>query len=84
MALAVAAHRRLITTAERVDDGRRGAPAGPGWTVGHVLAHLARNADGHTRRLEGALKGREVARYPAVTRSARARSRPGPAGRSRS
>ncbi len=65
MALAVAAHRRLITTAERVDDGAARRPSRlPGWTVGHVLAHLARNADGHTRRLEGALRGREVARYP--------------------
>jgi maleylpyruvate isomerase len=38
--------------------------------VGHVLTHLARNADGHARRLEGALRGEDVARYPG-----------GPAGR---
>jgi maleylpyruvate isomerase len=36
----------------------------PGWTVGHVVAHVARNADSHTRRLRGALAGEEVARYP--------------------
>jgi maleylpyruvate isomerase len=63
--LARAAHRRLIATAERIDDrGARRPTRLPGWTVGHVLTHLARNADGHTRRLEGALQGREVARYP--------------------
>ncbi len=36
----------------------------PGWTIGHVLTHLARNADGHTRRLEGALRGEDLPRYP--------------------
>ena len=35
----------------------------PGWTVGHVLTHLARNADAHTRRLSGALNGRDVPKY---------------------
>jgi maleylpyruvate isomerase len=33
-----------------------------------VLTHLARNADGHTRRLEGALRGEDVPRYPGGTR----------------
>lgn len=36
----------------------------PGWTVGHVLTHLARNADSHARRLSGALEGQDVPRYP--------------------
>ncbi|MFN2518336.1 MAG: maleylpyruvate isomerase family mycothiol-dependent enzyme [Jatrophihabitantaceae bacterium] len=36
----------------------------PGWTRGHVLAHIARNADGITRTLSGALRGEIVARYP--------------------
>lgn len=35
----------------------------PTWTVGHVLTHLARNADGHSRRLQGALLGRDVPKY---------------------
>lgn len=36
----------------------------PGWTRGHVLTHLARNADGISRTLAGALRGEAVARYP--------------------
>lgn len=35
----------------------------PGWTVGHVLTHLARNADAHSRRLAGALNGEDVPKY---------------------
>jgi maleylpyruvate isomerase len=60
-----AAHRRLIATVNGLDDGTVQSPSVlPGWTVGHVLTHLARNADGHARRLEGALRGEEVRRYP--------------------
>jgi maleylpyruvate isomerase len=36
----------------------------PDWTRGHVLAHLARNADGIARTLSGALRGEHLARYP--------------------
>jgi len=36
----------------------------PGWTLGQVVAHVARNADSHTRRLQGAFRNEEVARYP--------------------
>src|SRR5579875_4123016 len=64
-ALCVAAHARLLATARRLTDDQARAPSRlPGWTVGHVLTHLARNADGHTLRLEGALRGEEVPRYP--------------------
>lgn len=35
----------------------------PGWSVGHVLTHLASNADAHAQRLEGALKGEDVPKY---------------------
>lgn len=35
----------------------------PGWTIGHVLTHLARNADAHARRLIGALNGQDVPKY---------------------
>lgn len=59
-----AAHRRLgAAVAELQDETVRRPSRLPGWTVGHVLTHLARNADGHARRLEGALRGEEVARY---------------------
>ena len=33
------------------------------WSVGHVLTHIARNADSVTRRLEGAAQGRVVDQY---------------------
>lgn len=36
----------------------------PGWTVGHVLAHVARNADSHRRRTEAALRAEIVEQYP--------------------
>lgn len=36
----------------------------PGWTVGHVLTHLARNADSFVRILQGAAEGREAHQYP--------------------
>jgi maleylpyruvate isomerase len=35
----------------------------PGWTVGHVLTHLARNADSMTRALAAAERGETVERY---------------------
>jgi maleylpyruvate isomerase len=35
-----------------------------GWTRGHVLTHIARNADGIARTLEGALRGEILERYP--------------------
>ena len=34
-----------------------------GWTVGHVLTHLARNADSHRRRAEAAASGIVVEQY---------------------
>ena len=36
----------------------------PGWTVGHVATHIARNADGHTRMLEAAMRGEIDRMYP--------------------
>ncbi len=36
----------------------------PGWTVGHVLAHIARNADSHTRVLQAANRGEVAEQYP--------------------
>jgi len=35
----------------------------PGWTVGHVLTHVARNAESHVRILEGALAGEHLQQY---------------------
>jgi maleylpyruvate isomerase len=36
----------------------------PGWTVGHVLTHLARNADGYRRMVEAANAGDISLQYP--------------------
>jgi maleylpyruvate isomerase len=35
----------------------------PGWTVGHVLTHVARNADSHRRRADAAVAGEIVEQY---------------------
>lgn len=59
------AHRRLEATVASIDDeGARRPSLLPGWTVGHVMTHLARNAESHARMLAGALAGRAVEQYP--------------------
>jgi maleylpyruvate isomerase len=45
------------------DDDVRRPSLLPDWTVGHVLAHLARNADSVVRRLEGAMRGEVADQY---------------------
>jgi maleylpyruvate isomerase len=45
------------------EDVRRASPL-PGWTVGHVLTHVARNADSHTRRTEAAARNEMIDQYP--------------------
>jgi maleylpyruvate isomerase len=51
--------------AQRWADADMAAPiALPNWTRGHVLTHIARNADGIARALSGALRGETVKRYP--------------------
>lgn len=60
-----AAHRRLEGTLRALDDAALRLPSElPGWTVGHVLTHLARNAESHLRILDAALEGRAVEQYP--------------------
>lgn len=46
------------------DDGVRAPSACEGWTRGHILAHLARNADGLGNLLEWARTGVETPAYP--------------------
>jgi maleylpyruvate isomerase len=59
-----AAHARLIETLADIDDAIVAQPSRlPGWTVGHVLTHLARNADSHVRLLEGAAAGKVADQY---------------------
>jgi len=59
-----ASHQRLLTAIDELtdDDCRTQSPLS-GWTRGHVLNHLARNADSHTRMFEAATRGDEVEQY---------------------
>jgi maleylpyruvate isomerase len=58
------AHARLqLSVAQLSDEAILASSNLPGWTVGHVLTHLARNADAHARRLEGTLRGEDVPKY---------------------
>jgi maleylpyruvate isomerase len=42
----------------------RGPSSLPGWSVGHVLTHVARNADSHLRRARAAERGEIIDQYP--------------------
>ena len=46
------------------DADMRAPCALPGWTVGHLLTHVARNADSHVLRAHGATRGEVVDQYP--------------------
>jgi maleylpyruvate isomerase len=60
-----AAHALVLRTIEglRDDDARRPSLL-PDWSVGHVLTHLARNADSHVHMIDGALLGEVRWQYP--------------------
>lgn len=59
-----ASHRRLSATLDGLDDATVRRPSRlPDWTVGHVLTHLARNADSHVRILDAATRGEMVEQY---------------------
>jgi maleylpyruvate isomerase len=58
------ATEHLLRTAADLDPAAVSAPSLlPGWTVGHVLTHLARNADAYTNLLTGARTGAKIAAY---------------------
>ena len=60
----VAAEARLRETiATLTDDDVRRPSLLPDWTMGHVLTHVARNADSHVRMAEGAARGETVWQY---------------------
>ncbi|MFB4308339.1 maleylpyruvate isomerase family mycothiol-dependent enzyme [Actinomadura sp. GTD37] len=62
-----AATRALLASAARLDDADVRAPSLlPGWTRGHVLTHVARNADGGARLLTWARTGVESYEYPSL------------------
>ncbi len=63
-----AAHRTLEEHLVGLSDEQARRPSLlPDWTVGHVLNHLARNADGLRLLLEGAQRGEVVEMYPALS-----------------
>ena len=60
-----AATRRLAATAAGLTDAQAREPSRlPGWSRGHVLTHLARNADGLRNLLIWARTGVETPQYP--------------------
>ena len=62
---AAAAHARLVAHLATLTDAQAAQPSLlPGWSIGHVLTHLARNADSHVGMLQAANEGRAAAQYP--------------------
>ncbi|MEW9531202.1 maleylpyruvate isomerase family mycothiol-dependent enzyme [Microbispora sp. NPDC049125] len=62
--LAESTERLLATVAKLTDDDLRAPSLLPGWSRGHVLAHVARNADGHVNLLTWARTGVPTPQYP--------------------
>ncbi len=66
LANVTAAEQRFIgeVTTRVVDDATAARPSRlPGWTVGHVLTHIARNADSCSRRVGAAMKNETAEQY---------------------
>lgn len=58
------AHIKLRAAIAGLTDDQVGLPSLlPDWTVGHVLTHIARNADGMIRRISAALSNETVDQY---------------------
>jgi maleylpyruvate isomerase len=58
------AHAALLDDLEGLTDEEARRPSLlAGWTVGHLLTHIARNADSVQRRLEGAVRGEVLDQY---------------------
>jgi maleylpyruvate isomerase len=58
------ATQRLVRTVDGLDDEALAAPSGlPEWTRGHVVAHLALNAEGMARVLDSRAEGEPTTMY---------------------
>jgi maleylpyruvate isomerase len=79
--LRAADDRLLVRLKTLTDEIVRQPSRLPGWSVGHLLTHVARNADSVVRRLEGAARDEIVDQYPGGM-SARAAEIEAGAGRS--
>jgi maleylpyruvate isomerase len=65
---AVAAHAQLASELSTLTDEQAAQPSLlPGWSVGHVLTHIARNADGFTLMVAAANRGEVGTQYPGGT-----------------
>jgi maleylpyruvate isomerase len=61
------ASARVLATIARISDEQAREPSSlPGWSRGHVLTHLARNADGLRNLLIWARTGVETPQYPSL------------------
>ena len=62
---ATTAHADLLAALQSLtDEQARSASLLPDWTVGHVLTHIARNADGFVAMVEAANRGEVGDQYP--------------------
>lgn len=67
LAVLAAATDRLLDTTGHLDDRSARQPSLlPGWSVGHVLTHVARNADGILRLVDWARSGEPTPMYPSL------------------
>ena len=58
------ATQRLVRTVDGLEDDELGEPSGlPDWTRGHVVAHLALNAEGLAGVLQGRMEGEPTTMY---------------------
>jgi maleylpyruvate isomerase len=65
LAGAAKAHDVVIAALQDLTDEQARQPSLlPGWSVGHVVTHIARNAEGHVRMLEAASRGEVGTMYP--------------------
>lgn len=61
------AHQRLLVSLENLTDEQcRQDSLLPNWSRGHVLTHLARNADSHVNLLQSAVRGEVGKQYPSI------------------
>lgn len=61
------AHQRLLASLENLTDAQcRQDSLLPNWSRGHVLTHLARNADSHVNLLQSAVRGEVGKQYPSI------------------
>src|SRR4249920_842119 len=61
---AARAHSSVAATLQSSTDLQIGRPSLlPGWTVGHVATHIARNAEGHLRMFDAAMRGEIAEMY---------------------